>query len=42
MSVEDRVSAWELESEVLAANEAFGVFEPFRRILGGKLRRTAT
>jgi hypothetical protein len=41
MSVEERVRAGQVESAVRAANDAFGVFEPFRRILVGKLRRTA-
>jgi hypothetical protein len=41
MSVEERVRAGQVDSAVGVANDAFGLFEPFRRILVGKLRRTA-
>jgi hypothetical protein len=41
MSLEERVRAGQVDSALGAANAAFGLFEPFGRILGGKLRRTA-
>jgi hypothetical protein len=42
MSFDERVRAGQVDSAVRAANAAFGLFEPFRRVLVGKLRRTAT
>jgi hypothetical protein len=41
MSAEERVRRAKSTPPVRAANDAFGPFEPIRRILVGKLRRTA-
>jgi hypothetical protein len=40
MWVAERVCAGQVDAAVRAADDAFGLFEPFRRMLVGKLRTT--